>query len=254
MVVHWLVLPALTPNCTHLVPLIEQVFFGFHLLSCECVQSFLSNLGQLIIFFDLRRWDFLSHTKLFDWFDEWIVVLGIAPESAATFIIWTMTLMIIPSEKVRLILFLVLTFTRLDILNFLKANLDGICLASTLGEKHLFLLSILKPIELASIFVIFYIYMSLYIILHRMRDSLIVKGVSWYFDSLGPPLRCIKIRQSRVAEGNDWFWSILDGADWFLTHFFLSSGISKFDSLILIFEELVFLAFVMEIRILRLFY
>ena len=55
MVVHWLVLPALTPNCTHLVPLIEQVFFGFHLLSCECVQSFLSNLGQLIIFFDLRR-------------------------------------------------------------------------------------------------------------------------------------------------------------------------------------------------------
>ena len=89
-----------------------------------------------------------------------------------------MTLMIIPSEKVRLILFLVLTFTRLDILNFLKANLDGICLASTLGEKHLFLLSILKLIELASIFVIFYIYMSLYIILHRMRDSLIVKGVS----------------------------------------------------------------------------
>ena len=86
--------------------------------------------------------------------------------------------MIIPSEKVRLILFLVLTFTRLDILNFLKANLDGICLASTLGEKHLFLLSILKPIELASIFVIFHIYMSLYIILHRMRDSLIVKGVS----------------------------------------------------------------------------
>ena len=85
-----------------------------------------------------------------------------------------MTLMIIPSEKVRLILFLVLTFTRLDILNFLKVNLDGICLASTLGEKHLFLLSILKPIELASIFVIFHIV----IFKKVLRDSLIVKGVS----------------------------------------------------------------------------
>lgn len=86
--------------------------------------------------------------------------------------------MTILSEKARLILFLVIRYARLDILNFLQVDLHGVCLASTLGEKHLFLLLILKSIELASKLVIFHIYMSLCSILHRMRDSLVVKSVS----------------------------------------------------------------------------
>lgn len=171
------------------------------------------NLGDLIIFFNSRRrrCSFLD-SQLFDWFHGRTVAFNVvAHVSAVAFAAWTMTLMMIASEKTRLLLSLVIQNVRFDIFHFHKEYFYGICLIPTFSEKNLLLLPILKQIVLSSMFVVFLINMDLFSILRRVRDlfiffagvaerSLVIKGVFLDFYIISR-LWCIKIRWSRVTEG-----------------------------------------------------